>query len=452
MAELMLQPANRILALGVGPLPVQSSQRLYAPGLRTWSFARALANDGAEVVCASADFGGIDESAPLPGPTSIGAGRVTFAKLSFDLRANIKKIRALHASHQFDAAVSTTDLMNRALAQAHLPIPVWLDFNGPPMVERQMQAAVYESDGGVKDAWDMMLPSLMFGDRFSSCGAPHKHALVGELGAVGRLNRHTAHDDLIAPMLPALYERKFYPSVNKVIRGQVCGDDAFVLLWTGGYNTWTDVRTLFIGLEMAMQSHEKFHYVSTGGAIAGHDELTFKRFMERVEQSPHRDRYHFAGWVHNDKMADYYAECDAAINLDSTTYEAMLGHRNRIQEWVMAEVPVISTPLCELARRMSEERLLTPIQPENPTSLAKAIDQLIEHPHGARERTHRAQIWMKEQYAPIKALEPLLEWRREPRPAPDLPPPQTRGRLKWHGPDNPFAMAQRTYMKRNRLL
>ena len=45
------------------------------------------------------------------------------------------------------------------------------------------------------------------------------------------------------------------------------------MLWSGGYNLWTDVDTLFRGLEAAMARNPKVHFLSTGGAIDGTDTL-----------------------------------------------------------------------------------------------------------------------------------------------------------------------------------
>ncbi|MBN1517719.1 glycosyltransferase family 4 protein [Candidatus Sumerlaeota bacterium] len=447
---------SNVLMLGIGPLPAQECKRLYAPGLRTWSFAWNIACAGHRVTCATTDFGGIEEEAPLPEPMDAAGphhtGTLAFERLHFDVTQNIKALRKLHDRLGFHCAVSTTDLMNRSLAQAHLPIPVWLDFNGPPMIERQMQAAVYDSDDAVQKAWNEMLPSLMFGDRFSSCSLAQKQLMVGELGAAGRLNRRTAYLDIVQDIPPVNIERDFTPSSKKVIRGRLCGERDFVLLWTGGYNTWTDVDTLLGGLELAMRKHPHFHYVSTGGKIEGHDELTFQRFMERIDHFEFRDRCHFVGWVQNSEIPDYYAESDAAINLDAPSYEAMFGYRNRVQEWALAGLPVISTALSEITRKMEEEGLLTEIEPRDPESLANAITRHIVDPGGAQARALTAKAWIEEELAPERLLTPLLEWCGKPEPTPDLPPPHERPKARWAGPDNNLAMSYVKHFKKYKLL
>jgi glycosyltransferase involved in cell wall biosynthesis len=440
-----------ILVTGVGPLPVQDAQRLYAPGLRTWSFARHLAAQGHQVICATANFGGIEDTAPLTEPLSVGSGEVRFQHLPLDLSRIVPELRRLAAQHQLSGAVSTTDIMNRALAQAHLAAPLWLDFNGHPMAERQLQAAVHRNDGGLQAQWDYVLPSLLFGDRFSTCSTPQKYALCGELGTVGRLNQQTASLDLIASIPPAVSGRQF-EAKKTVMRDSLCRPEDFVLLWTGGYNTWTDVDTLFQGLELAMERHPRLVYVSTGGSIDGHDEFTFPRFKALVENSPHRARYHFVGWVDNEDMGAYYREADAAINLDRWSYDALFGFRNRVTEWMMAGLPVLTTPASELTMRLVEEELVEPITVGNPESLAQAVGRSIDNREAARSRAEIARKWLKQQYDPDLLLRPLVEWCAAPQAAPDLPPPAERPRLRWIGPENSLAKSHYQYMKKAKLL
>ena len=58
------------------------------------------------------------------------------------------------------------------------------------------------------------------------------------------------------------------------MRGRLVPEDAFVVLWSGGYNVWSDIETLLQGLEKAMDEQPSIHFLSTGGAISGHDDAT----------------------------------------------------------------------------------------------------------------------------------------------------------------------------------
>ena len=40
---------NRLLICGLAPLPFECAEKNYGPGIRTWQFARSLAEDGHSV-------------------------------------------------------------------------------------------------------------------------------------------------------------------------------------------------------------------------------------------------------------------------------------------------------------------------------------------------------------------------------------------------------------------
>ena len=82
---------SKILMPGVGPLPIENTQRLYAPGLRTWSFALHLARKGHTVYCATADFGGQEYSDSDLESCKTSEGEVIFIKLTLNLKQIIKQ-------------------------------------------------------------------------------------------------------------------------------------------------------------------------------------------------------------------------------------------------------------------------------------------------------------------------------------------------------------------------
>ena len=74
-----------------------------------------------------------------------------------------------------------------------------------------------------------------------------------------------------------------FTSTRKIIRGGLIPDDAFVIFYSGGYNTWTDVETLFAALDQLMADYPQMYFVSTGGKIEGHDDLTYSRFINGLD-------------------------------------------------------------------------------------------------------------------------------------------------------------------------
>jgi hypothetical protein len=90
-----------------------------------------------------------------------------------------------------------------------------------------------------------------------------------------------------------------------------------------------------------MAQHPKIVFVSTGGAIPGHDEKTFARFSQAVENSPHRNRYVLHGWVPTEDVPNYYLEANVALNIDRWSIEGEVGYRTRTLDWIMAYIFMI---------------------------------------------------------------------------------------------------------------
>ncbi|MCH8332847.1 hypothetical protein IIC65_02850, partial [Candidatus Sumerlaeota bacterium] len=338
-----------------------------------------------------------------------------------------------------DAVVASTDVINRAVVLARLPVPVYLDFNGHPMAEAQMLAKVFGSDDGLLNQWLMVLPSLLGGDRFSTCSTPQKAALLGELGAAGRLNHATADLDIVDVIHPAVAvsEPRGRPGA---IRGKLMPEDGVAVLSTGGYNTWMDEQSLFKALEYAMAKDSRVHFVSIGGAIKGHNEKTFDLFKQRTASSSFTDHYHFCGWMPTEALGDYYLEADLAVNIDLACYEGLLGWRNRILEWAIAEVPIATTTLSELTVDLAERDLVAAMDCGDWKALGDHILALAADPQPARQRAAQCKRYVTEKYDYGRAVGPILEWLESLQPAPDLPLPPLRPNVEMPiAPDNSLA-------------
>jgi glycosyltransferase involved in cell wall biosynthesis len=288
--------------------------------------------------------------------------------------------------------------------------------------------------------WDYVLPALLRGDRFSTCSQAQRLALMGELGVCGRLNRWTDDSSLVSALPPAAILTEFAPPQPGFLRGNRVPEGAFVVLWTGGYNTWADAETLFRALESAMERVPRMVFVSTGGAIGGHDEQTFRHFQQRVEASRFRERFVFAGWVETRDVPGFYLEADVAVNCDRQNTEGELGSRTRILEWVAARLPVLTTPVCELARDLTTRDLVGGFAPGNAVELADRLVHLSECPPNVlRERAEHARAYLLAAYGPEEAYAPLVRWAKNPQHAPDMRGESACAHTPFSIPDNPLA-------------
>jgi hypothetical protein len=172
-----------------------------------------------------------------------------------------------------------------------------MDYFGDPMAERQMLALRHGSDEGLADQWNLVAPALARADRLSGCSADQCAAILGQLGAVGRLGRFTVSDRLIHRLPPWIEPIPIDIDCEPLVRGTQMPQDAYLIIQTGGFNTWLDVHTLFAALELAMAANPRLHFAATGGAIPGHHVGGFQWFAAQVAKSQFKDRYHPLGWV-----------------------------------------------------------------------------------------------------------------------------------------------------------
>jgi glycosyltransferase involved in cell wall biosynthesis len=444
--------SGTVIVVGVGPLPVGNPERIYAPGLRLFAFSQTIHRAGFRVLMGEADFNPpqadklriancelrITSSSqvkdphwiadkPIESPTPNGFVAVAWERrpLPLDPHVAAKTIAAWIEQEKPIAIVSTTDVMNLASALAVGATPRWIDYNGHPMAERQEIAFIHGSDAGLADQWHYVLPALLAGDHFSVCSTPQKYALIGELGAVGRLNRQTSGCELVTIIPPGIVHHEQEPDGRVAFRGSKVPSDAFCLLFTGGYNTWVDEQTLFKGIELAIEKEsedgvkKQIHFISTGGEIKGHNEVTFKRFRTLVNASPFAERFHFFGWVPLDDLPNFYSEADAAINCDRFTYEGMLGMRNRILSWVLFGIPVITTPLCEFARNLVSRDFAVGFPEGDANALCDCILKMAKNQGYYKEKAVSAKGYILEEYRYEKFLKPLIDWLDRPRISPD---------------------------------
>ena len=383
----------RLLVVGVGPLPPERPDRLYAPGLRVWGMARELAKAGHPVRLICARFG---ESAPhsairydllwtrgqepqLPAPQTLTLPPGDWPEL----------IMMEAASFKAKAAVGTSDVMNQSLAASGIHIPIWMDYFGDPMAERQMLALRHDSDEGLLDQWNLVAPALARADRISGCSTDQCAAILGQLGVVGRLNRFTVRDRLIRCLAPWIELIPIDIDCDRIVRGVLAPENARLIVQTGGFNTWLDVQTLFAALERAMAAEPLLHFAATGGAIPGHHAGGFEWFAAQVENSQYKDRYHLLGWLPLGRVPRVIGEGDLGLNVDLECPEGILGTRNRLLDWILGGLTVISTPGCELARELEEEGFITLAPHGNPEAIARAILEASARPENARRARRR---------------------------------------------------------------
>jgi glycosyltransferase involved in cell wall biosynthesis len=413
---------TRVLIVGFAPLPVERLP-MSGPSLRTWHLVSAILGAGHEV-CLIANRGHDVYPADLPPITSQRNGALTYHNVADEQWHTPAALISLVTAFAPTCVVGITAAGSAASVPLASLLPLWADLYGSLMAEAQMKAQVFNDDSYLAHFWRIELAALQRADRFSTVSARQRWALIGELGLVGRLNRWTSGYEFATTMPIAVETTPFVPQAP-LLRGRVVPEGAFVILYSGGYNTWCDVDGLFAALEGVMHRHLHVHFVSTGGKIEGHDPHTFARFTSMVSASPHASRYHLQGWVPAADLPAYYAESDVAVNADKPSYEAMLGSRTRALDWLRAGLPCVLSDLPELAAEFRAAGVALTYRAGDVEDLSACLERCVAHPDLLRTMRKKAPALLH-QYSYAATTAGLLRWVAEPSHAPDFMrnPPQ----------------------------
>ncbi|MBI1292229.1 hypothetical protein GC173_13465 [bacterium] len=405
---------SRVLIVGVGPMPSPNAERVHAPGLRLRAFLDAIRLSGHAVFVAEIPFGN-DRTTHSPlYEKNIQAHR----RLEGDRRKRQDQLDGWIREFEPDVVVALTDVGALHAANSFFPGPMWIDYNGHPMTERQQQAHIGQSNDSLGEAWLHVLPALLRGDRFSVCSAAQRLALVGELGASGRLNGETCGHELVEVVPPGLPFGAFAPQTKGDYMTKVgVPAGAKTILSTGGFNTWMDVDTLFRGVEQAMKMDPNLHFVCTGGRIPGHVEAVYERFERMVFNSTEAQRFHLLGWVQHEQVLEAVASADVGVNVDLATLEGELGYRNRLMGWLQGGMRVVTTVVGEPARSLVEKELARGVPFSDSEALAEALIEQARLGRWPDPRKLRQQL--EEGWSPVRDLQPLVAFCEKPKVSPD---------------------------------
>jgi len=420
---------GRFLVIGTGPLLEEQETRFVSgQSLRTLHFVRPLRAAGHDVKLATVPILGEDPATANAAYSSRSTiDRIRYKAFTTQDEARIvAMIRGVLDRNDYDGVVGINAYPAFLLARARPSVPFWADLNGWTLGEGVTRAAVVGHDRDLDHFWRLEAETLLAADRFSTVSQRQADALCGELAVVGRYGRRTFEWPFACSVPNAVYP--VFGQLDRQPRSSPApGIDAadFVVLWSGGFNTWTDVGMLAEGLAAAMEAVPTLHFVATGGAVHGHDDRTYGRFQELAAARLPRGRTHLLGWVETPLVAALHARANVGINIDSPNLETRFGARNRLTNMLGAGVPVLTTRGTEIAEWIEAQRAGEVIPPGNPAALAAALADAAANPARWDRRARRARQRAQEAFAPAATLGDFLSWCEAPARAPDRDPSLT---------------------------
>lgn len=281
-----------------------------------------------------------------------------------------------------------------------------------------------------REGVDMVDAQLRRGDFFLCASEKQRDFWLGHLAALGRVNTVTYDDDatlrsLITvvpfgiPEQPAVQTRR---AVRGVIAG--IGPDDDLLLWGGGVYNWFDpltllhavdrlrrrrpqVRLLFMGLRHPNPGVPEMRMAREARALAAQLGLTGTHAFFNEE------------WVAYDDRQNFLLESDLGVSTHLDHVETAYSYRTRVLDYVWAGLPVVSTAGDSLSELVERRGLGLTVPPGDVDALDDALFRLLDDKALAAECRERARD-VAQELAWERVLEPLVEFCRTPRRAPDL--------------------------------
>jgi glycosyltransferase involved in cell wall biosynthesis len=316
-----------------------------------------------------------------------------------------------------EAVVGSTLLASFALARSLPNVPFWADQFGHAMAEAQAKSSVDGDNRSVAEGWKLVQPVLSIADKISVVSQRQRLAVVGELGAIGRLTGETCGYEFIDVAPCAAPSHQGEPSAEH--RPSRSSEDEFLVLWAGSYNVWSDIETLMEGLELAMRGNPRVRFVSIGGGIEGHDVSSYSRLKQLVAASKFSDRFLLEGWVEQDQVAHYVAQADLGVVAELRVYEGELGSKNRVLEWMGCGLPVLSSPLGDLGEYLSDGSKGLIFEPGDAAGLAQQVLWAAENRDSISKMAEHTRKSVSEDFSLERTTFGLRSWAREPTRAPD---------------------------------
>jgi len=412
------------------PARFMGGRRIEAAHYRAEQFLEPLLSDGHEILlCAGARD---EEPSTIPVPDS-GATNLHYRHIPFGRRGWVLSLQESHDRFQPDCVIAINYSHCLYTTRLKTDRPVWMDIYGDMITIQQAYCYRVRANRGMPTTVQFMRDILQSGDIFSVCGEPQRHMLVGELAMTGRLNHQSFGYEFTRVILPGSPELPPQPQDQRRpgAPGKLgLAPDDFVVLWCGGYNTWTDVDTLFQALEWAMARDPKLHYVSVGDSTYSSPETAYTRLLSLIERSRYRGRYHMQGWQPWQDIPEYYRESHVGLNIDAMHYETVYGTRTRLVEMIAAGLPVITTEGTELSYLLRQAGAALTFEVGRPDQLASQLLRMGRE-EGLREAMSGAALRSaRSLFSFATTTQPLRSWVESPVLSPDRRPASRTRRIE----------------------
>ena len=281
----------------------------------------------------------------------------------------------------------------------------------------------------VESATEVLNQQMARGDFFLCASERQRHFWLGQLASLGRLNPLTYAADsslnsllaLVPFGLPALEPVRSAPALRGVVPG--IGAEDKIIIWGGGIYSWFDPLSLITAIDMLSRTRPNVRLFFLG---MQHPNPAVPEMQMAIDARRLSDTLGLTGkhvffneyWVPYADRQNYLLDADVGVSTHFEHIETTFSFRTRILDYLWAHLPIVTTRGDGFGDLVAAEGLGVSVREGDPHALADALElMLFDEEAGARARDNVGRV--RQEFTWDKALAPLIEFCRDPRPAAD---------------------------------
>ncbi|QJC21118.1 glycosyltransferase [Arcanobacterium buesumense] len=379
------------------------SKKMAGPAIRAWEMAKRLSEKHQVKLCSTMGVAGVE---------------------SVDFDIHLGHDKELHALVEWaDIVIFQGFLLEVAPWIIDTDKILITDIYDPMHLEQLEQA----KDQGPKGRDDTLLAStnalnrqIVRGDRFLCASEKQRNFWLGQLAAMGRINRNFIGagngPESVIDIVPFGLDEVRPVQDYHAIKGKVPGislDDK-VILWGGGVYNWFDPLTLIRAVNILIQKHDNVRMYFLGvkhpNPAVPKMKMT-QQAMDLADELGLTGKYVFFNhdWVDYDSRHNYLLDADCGVSTHFEHIETQYSFRTRILDYLWAGLPIVATEGDSFGNALVSENIGISVPPEDVDALAVALERVLFEPGLAEEfKKNIARYSVRFEWR--NALKPLLDF------------------------------------------
>lgn len=284
----------------------------------------------------------------------------------------------------------------------------------------------------INDATDALNHQLALGDFFLCASERQRHFWLGQLAALGRVNAYTYSrdselDSLIATApfgIPSEAPEKSGPAIRGVVPG--ISEIDKIIIWGGGIYNWFDPEVLIRAVADLAKTHPDVRLFFMGVKHPNPDvpemeAVSRARALSDYLGVSQKNVFFNESWVPYEERQNYLLEANVGVSTHFQHVETTFSFRTRILDYLWTGLPIVTTEGDSFGDLVERQGLGVAIPERDQDALVAALEAMLYDEDAlaiAKKNVER----VRESFFWEKALEPLVEFCRNPVYAADKRP------------------------------